>query len=65
MSPPPRAENRPRNSLTATPGLPIWVGMTAHRTTLRKRQHAAWWVVCAWTSLLVLVLVGLLAAAGV
>jgi len=38
--------------------------MTAHRTWLRKRQHAAWWVVCAWSSLLILVVLGLLAAAG-
>ncbi|GIG26023.1 molybdopterin oxidoreductase [Cellulomonas denverensis] len=39
--------------------------MTAPRTHLRKRHHAAWWVVCAWSSLAILVLVGLLAAAGV
>ncbi|WP_169164746.1 molybdopterin oxidoreductase [Cellulomonas taurus] len=38
--------------------------MATHRTTLRKRQHAAWWVVCAWSSILILVLIGLLAAAG-
>ncbi|WP_263120584.1 molybdopterin oxidoreductase [Cellulomonas sp. RIT-PI-Y] len=39
--------------------------MATSRTSLRKRQHAAWWVVCAWSSLVVLIALGLLAAAGI
>jgi hypothetical protein len=39
--------------------------MTTHHPRTRTRQPVPWWVACAWGSLVLLVVAGLLAAAGV
>ncbi|MBB5471835.1 molybdopterin oxidoreductase [Cellulomonas hominis] len=38
--------------------------MSAHHPRTRTRHHVPWFVVCAWASLLLLVLGGLAAASG-
>ncbi|RMI12628.1 molybdopterin oxidoreductase [Cellulomonas triticagri] len=39
--------------------------MSAHQTRTRTRHSVPWWVLCAWGSLVLLVLGGLAAASGV
>lgn len=38
--------------------------MNTHHDRLGRRRCAAWWVVCAWISVVLLVVVGLVSAAG-
>lgn len=39
--------------------------MSTHHHRLGRRQRTAGWVVCAWASVVLLVAVGLVSAAGV